>query len=730
MVYVLLNISFFVFFTLLAIFSIKTFSLKEFHIKSFINALIFFALLSILYAVVVSSVLSIRINQIVGKAVLVFESFALINLSFYFLYHGKHKFNIALLVLKIAFYALACYVIFYELGNASMTTINSPGSIESLFIFSGELGKVFHWKWANVFVVFFRFVLPGFCALVMLLNNEYRGSSVEKLRGYLDASALLVMWFLLLIIRSISKSQIAFSTLPEFSLTYIVSFIFPVLVMFYSSMQKVALTKNEFGVISNRIFFLYIMPATLLGEIYAVLFSIYVRQPRFFIGLLVGIIAATLLFIWYLDFTLENIQYTNSTDYEHGFERELKELNYDSEMDELAEKMVGLFGKYASCADVKLWSNTGKGELKAIISGNNALSSEGSQTVSFDAELFENLLDSGKNIIAFNEVEKEVHLLEIKEKLLDFFYLTNSDVLMLFNEGKNLFSLLTLSTKKNGDHYGSYDTDVFTHLYSYFFVFAYYMQNISNKDIIGTINRELRMSSQIITSIQENIDPIKSTKIDASYKISSAHTIGGEFVDLIRINDTSHLCVIGAVSGRGLAASMSMVILKSVIRTYLSETHDFKKLVIRVNDFIRNNMPRGTIFLGTFALLDFKNDIAYYINCGISAMFLYTKAYDNVIEIQGQGKVLGFVKDIGEHLLVRQIKLNAGDIILACTDGIINAKSLRSEPFGKNRVQRTLLESSDKTSSEIIQNQFDALNTFIAKELENDICLLSLKYAG
>ena len=173
-----------------------------------------------------------------------------------------------------------------------------------------------------------------------------------------------------------------------------------------------------------------------------------------------------------------------------------------------------------------------------------------------------------------------------------------------------------------------------------------------------------------------------------------------------------------------------MVILKSIIRTFLSETHDFKMLVVRINNFIKQNLPKGTIFLGAFALLDLKNDLVHYINCGIASIFLYTKSYDNVIEIQGQGKVLGFVNNIDEHISPRQVKLGSGDILLACTEGIINERSPRSEQFGKNRMQRTLVANVQESAKNIIQSEYDAVRTFATKDLDNDICMLAIKYGG
>jgi hypothetical protein len=344
--------------------------------------------------------------------------------------------------------------------------------------------------------------------------------------------------------------------------------------------------------------------------------------------------------------------------------------------------------------------------------------------------MFDTLLNINKSIVIQSQIEKEHDVSSIQKELNNFFEHTKSDALFILNEGHNIFGIITLGKKASGDHYKEYDYNVFVKLYSYFFVFGYYMRNISNKDVLSVVNREIKMSSQIITSIQENIDHVKTPKIDVGYMMVPAHNIGGEFIDMIRLTESRHLFVVGDLSGKGIAASMNMVILKSIIRSYLAEVHDFKQLVVKLNTFVRDSLPKGTIFAGLFALIDFNTDTMYYINCGVPALMMYTQVYNNVIEIQGSGHILGFVKDISPYISVKTTKLNHGDIIMACTDGLIQSHSLRGEQFGKERVQQALLDNSTYPAQRMAQFTFEGLLKFMSKEMEDDVSILVIKYEG
>ena len=348
--------------------------------------------------------------------------------------------------------------------------------------------------------------------------------------------------------------------------------------------------------------------------------------------------------------------------------------------------------------------------------------------VPLDTNAFDLLLNAKRSVVFKSQVESDHVYQGVHDELMSLFEKTKSEALILLREGRHIFGALFLGAKHNGGSYSDYDFETFQNLYSYFFVVGYYMKNIANESVVGTVIRELQMSGQIIQSIQENIDVIHNPKVDVGYISVSAHNLGGEFVDFIRLTEDRYIMVIGDVSGKGINASMSMVILKSLIRTFLSETKDFKELVQKVNYFIRMNLPKGTFLAGLFALVDFRENTMYYINCGVPALFMYNQAYNNVIEIQGDGRVLGFVKDVSKILKVKKVKLNPGDIIVACTDGLIDSESLRGEPFGKDRVQKSIHENMAYPADKMAKFLHAELLEFTSKELEDDLSVIAVKY--
>lgn len=342
--------------------------------------------------------------------------------------------------------------------------------------------------------------------------------------------------------------------------------------------------------------------------------------------------------------------------------------------------------------------------------------------------VFEFLLNENIQVVMKTQVLTTPAFSEVRGDLISFMNSTYSEILVCVREGQKLIGVIAISAKKRKEAYTTYDFDVLNSLYSYFFLVIYYLRNIAKQDIVLILDREIEMSDQIIGSIQKNIDIVEKRAIDVDSVAFSAHQLGGDFTDFIKLSEDRYLFLIGDVSGKGLSASMSMVILKSVLHTYLSETPDFKELVVKINSFIKENLPKGTFLAGLFGIIDFKTTTIYYLNCGIPLMSMYIESYKNVIEIQGEGKVLGFVKNIRPFLKVRKITMNRNDIIVFTTDGLLDSKNLKGDKFGNDRVSRLVAANKTKSASEISNVIYKALLDFISREIEDDVTIMTFKH--
>ena len=651
---------------------------------------------------------------------LALDAISFVIVSFGIFEVGKPRKLAVTNIIKCALILFGVFIAFVQLKTIDIS-LETGLTITSNYLIPAPANEFFPLTWYSLFNGLFHYACPIIGLLFLtILQEDKNATQLEKYQTSVMTEGILMLWAINIAITVISKAA------PQFNLLRMYAHLF-MFVVFYMALTKISVPSGKaIFVTLFKSVVSYILPAVAVG-----LLSMFLQPvggeltKAFIIEFSLYSIAAVLFALW-ISSVLSNSSKLYTADYEASLEKDLASIDYrEAEMDQITAKMFEIMHRNVESSSMSVYILSGQNELEVAYSSNNM-----SNKVSLNNPMFDALLNVNKSIVVQSQVEKEHDLSVVQKELEDFFKQTKSDALFILNEGHNIFGIITLGKKASGDHYKEYDYNVFVKLYSYFFVFGYYMRNISNKDVLSVVNREIKMSSQIITSIQENIDHVKTPKVDIGYMMVPAHNIGGEFIDMIRLTENRHLFVVGDLSGKGIAASMNMVILKSIIRSYLAEVHDFKELVVKLNTFVRDSLPKGTIFAGLFALIDFETDTMYYINCGIPALMMYTQVYNNVIEIQGSGHILGFVKDISPYLSVKTTKLNHGDIIMACTDGLIQSHSLRGEQFGKERVQQAVLDNSTYPAQRMAQFTFEGLLKFMSKEMEDDVSILVIKYEG
>ncbi len=107
-------------------------------------------------------------------------------------------------------------------------------------------------------------------------------------------------------------------------------------------------------------------------------------------------------------------------------------------------------------------------------------------------------------------------------------------------------------------------------------------------------------------------------------------------------------------------------------------------------------------------------------------IIIYRKESHAIEFSSSDGVWLGFDSSVfgSEKSGNTEIYLDSGDIILLFTDGLTEAKGNDNRIYGPDRLIKTLLDSSDKSSSQIIECFFDSLQGY---RIDDDITLLVMK---
>src|ERR1035438_844183 len=186
---------------------------------------------------------------------------------------------------------------------------------------------------------------------------------------------------------------------------------------------------------------------------------------------------------------------------------------------------------------------------------------------------------------------------------------------------------------------------------------------------------------------------------DSSAVCRQAHAVGGDFYDFLRLPNDELGIAVGDVSGKGLGAALLAANLQA---TFSAEARrapfELASAIANVNAHFHEasfEESYATLFCGAF---DPATRILRYINAGHNPPLV--KRVDGTIEwLETGGAPVGLFQSW--TYTEGSVRVNSGDVLVAYTDGIVEAQDALGEEWGAGRLVQTVDESSDETAAQI-----------------------------
>lgn len=293
-----------------------------------------------------------------------------------------------------------------------------------------------------------------------------------------------------------------------------------------------------------------------------------------------------------------------------------------------------------------------------------------------------------------------------------------------------------------------------TKTYPYFYMIEGFLPRVIHFTVIAVFSvliavkgRELVLEEEVIASeqsrlenevttaatIQNNMLPHEFPNND-NYEIYAsmvpAKEIGGDFYDFFMVDDTHLAIVVADVSGKGVPASLFMMIGKMLIKENTYPGCDLGEVFSKVNEKLCENNKDGLFITAFEGILDLTNGEFRYVNAGHELPFIYR--YNEKFEPYNTNHafVLGGMPGI-RYKEGKTITLKPGDAIFQYTDGVTEATNNNNELFGMKRLEDTL---NNCKSQNVAPDEFlDAVKQDIAKFVDgaaqfDDITMLGLHF--
>lgn len=171
--------------------------------------------------------------------------------------------------------------------------------------------------------------------------------------------------------------------------------------------------------------------------------------------------------------------------------------------------------------------------------------------------------------------------------------------------------------------------------------------------------------------------------------------VGGDFFDIIPLDENRLAVALGDVSGKGISASVLMTATQGFLHAALKETRDPAAAVNQVNAFVNPRRPESKFVTAWVGVFDVPQRTLRYVDAGHSYALL--RRANGTIEPlnRGGGIPIGVEEEFSYH--AECIAIGEGDRVMIVSDGIIeqfgvvaNAEGSAREQFEMHRVEQAM----------------------------------------
>jgi len=220
--------------------------------------------------------------------------------------------------------------------------------------------------------------------------------------------------------------------------------------------------------------------------------------------------------------------------------------------------------------------------------------------------------------------------------------------------------------------------------------------------------------------------PEISDKLDIYASMNAAKDVGGDFYDFFRV-DADHIAlVIADVCGKGIPAALFMAASQMIIHSNGMQCTSAAECLMEANHVLTVYSVDDMFVTVFYAIYNTTTGHLTYCNAGHNPPRVLRA--DGTIEDLPRHRNL-FMGALDDAVYKEDtLLLGHGDALVMYTDGVTEAKNLKREEFGTERLDAILKGMPGKSSQQIIEAVKAGVADFVAgAEQHDDITMLVLK---
>jgi serine phosphatase RsbU (regulator of sigma subunit) len=252
--------------------------------------------------------------------------------------------------------------------------------------------------------------------------------------------------------------------------------------------------------------------------------------------------------------------------------------------------------------------------------------------------------------------------------------------------------------------------------------------------VARAMTRELEIGRNIQAGFLPTTLPLVPG-FELAARFRPARQVAGDFYDAFALPPPGRTAIVVAdVCDKGVAAALFMAVFRTLLRAVSREAYDaapdagdsyhLPRTVRVLSDYNASTHSAANMFATVFvAVLDSASGILTYVNAGHEAPMLL-RAGGVAGRLPPTGPAVGLLE--GLKFGVEQVALAPGDLLLAFTDGVTDARGADGTTYGEARLEAAASQASSRPSTLLERIEADLGQHTAGAEPFDDITMLAL----
>ncbi|MGL1893287.1 MAG: SpoIIE family protein phosphatase [Spirochaetaceae bacterium] len=232
---------------------------------------------------------------------------------------------------------------------------------------------------------------------------------------------------------------------------------------------------------------------------------------------------------------------------------------------------------------------------------------------------------------------------------------------------------------------------------------------------------EMQKEIGVAADIQQSLVPGKMPKIKGI--TSSAYTlaakgVSGDYYDFFRMNKNTIGATVCDVAGKGVPASLVMVMIRTILRLVSSPKRGAAETLTMLNKSICGKIDVDRYATMAFFKIDLEKMKLNYSNAAHHPIQIYRQKTQKFYAVDSPGLPVGI--DSTAVFKEKRISLDPGDVIFMYTDGFPEARNPNGDEYSTQRMLREIRLHSNLSAPKILDSVITDMHKFTARAKQHD----------